>query len=103
MTEKNARKELMRRANNISPTIYVGKDGLGQGVFDEISNQLKKNRLIKVKVLSNSDNDAKSAAGIIEETNGAVAVDIRGSVIVLTDKRTWTSLNQKKFRGVSDA
>ena len=36
MTEKDARKELMRRANDISPTVHVGKDGLDQGVFDEI-------------------------------------------------------------------
>ena len=63
----------------------------------------KKNRLIKVKVLSNSDDDAKGAAESIEEATGAIAVDVRGSVIVLTDKRTWTSLSQKKFRGVSDA
>lgn len=100
MTEKDARKELMRRANDISPTVHVGKEGLDQGVFDEIVNQLKKNRLIKVKVLSNSDDDAKGAAESIEEATRAVAVDVRGSVIVLTDKRTWTSLSQKKFRGV---
>ncbi len=101
MTEKDARKELMRRANGISPTVHVGKDGLDQGVFDEIAAQLKKNRLIKVKVLSNSDGDAESAAAAIEESAGAVAVDVRGSVIVLTDKRTWSSLSQKKFRGAS--
>ena len=99
MTEKDARKELMRRANDISPTVHVGKEGLDQGVFDEIVNQLKKNRLIKVKVLSHSEH-AKGAAESIEEATGAVAVDVRGSVIVLTDKRTWTSLSQKKFRGV---
>ncbi len=103
MTEKDARKELMRRANDINPTVHVGKDGLDQGVFDEIANQLKKNRLIKVKVLSNSDDDAKGAAAAIEEATGSVAVDVRGSVIVLTDKRTWTSLSQKKFRGANDA
>ena len=54
-------------------------------------------------MLSNSDDDAKGAAASIEEATGAVAVDVRGSVIVLTDKRTWTSLSQKKFRGANDA
>ena len=97
MTEKDARKELMRRANDINPTVHVGKDGLDQGVFDEIANQLKKNREIKVKVLSNSDDDAKSTAEQIAEATGSVVVDVRGSIIVLTDKRTWTSLSQKKF------
>ena len=97
MTEKDARKELRRRANELNPTVHIGKDGLDQGLYDEITNQLKKNRLIKVKVLSNSDDGAKEAAAAIEEATGAVAVDVRGGVIVLTDKRTWTSLSQKKF------
>lgn len=97
MTEKDARRELMRRANDIGPTVHIGKDGLDQGLFDEITAQLKKNRLIKVKVLSNSSEAAKDAAAEIEESTGAVAVDVRGGVIVLTDRRTWTSLSQKKF------
>ena len=97
MTEKDARKELMRRANEINPTVHVGKDGLDQGLFEEITVQLKKNRLIKVKVLSNSEDGAKDAAAAIEENTGAVIVDVRGGVIVVTDKRTWTSLSQKKF------
>lgn len=97
MTEKDARKELMRRANEINPTVHVGKDGLDQGLFDEITAQLKKNRLIKIKVLSNSDDGAKETAAAIEEAVGAVIVDVRGGVLVVTDKRTWTSLSQKKF------
>ena len=97
MTEKDARKELMRRANDINATVHVGKDGLDQGLFDEITAQLKKNRLIKVKVLSNSDDGAKEAAEAIAEATGSIIVDVRGGVIVVTDKRTWTSLSQKKF------
>ncbi len=103
MSEKDAKKELMRRANDISPTVRVGKDGLDQGVFDEVTAQLKKNRLIKAKVLSNSDDDVRTAAEAIAEATGCIVVDIRGGVMVLTDKRTWTSLCQKKFRGYSDA
>ena len=97
MTEKDARKELIRRANEISPTVHVGKDGLDQGLYDEITAQLKKNRLIKIKVLSNSDEGAKDIAGAIEENTGAVIVDVRGGVMIVTDKRTWSSLSQKKF------
>ena len=97
MTEKDARKELMRRANELNATVHVGKDGLDQGLFDEITAQLKKNRLIKIKVRSNSEDGAKEVATAIEEATNSVAVDVRGGVIVLTDKRSWTSLCQKKF------
>lgn len=103
MSEKDARKELMRRANELSPTVRVGKDGLDQGLFDEVTAQLKKNRLIKAKVLSNSDGDAREAAEAISEATGCVVVDVRGGVMVLADRRLWTSLCQKKFRGFTDA
>ncbi|MCK9323503.1 MAG: YhbY family RNA-binding protein [Candidatus Methanomethylophilaceae archaeon] len=97
MTEKEAKKELMRRAKDLIVTIHVGKDGLDQGLYDEITTQLKNSRLIKIKVLSNSDEGVQEIANKIAESTNSVAVDVRGSVIVLTDMRTWTSLSQKKF------
>ena len=97
MTEREAKKELMRRALEISPTVHVGKDGLKESLYEEIEAQIKKNRLIKLKVLANADSETKDIADIIAENTGAVVVDVRGSIVVLTDKRTWTSLCQKKF------
>ena len=95
MTEKEAKKELMRRALEIGPTVHVGKDGLKDSLYDEIIAQLKKNRLIKIKVLTD-DGTSEIAEEIAKATN-AIVVDVRGSVVILTDKRTWTSLSQKKF------
>lgn len=97
MTEKEAKKELMRRAAEIKPTVHVGKNGLVQSLFDEVALQLKNGRLIKVKVLDNSDSGTEDAAKSIAEATDSVVVDVRGSVITMTDKRTWTSLSQKKF------
>ncbi len=97
MTEREAKKELMRRALELKPTVHVGKDGLKDSVYDEISEQLKKNRLIKIKVLENADSDTREVADAIADRVGAVVVDVRGGVVVMTDKRTWTSLSQKKF------
>ena len=97
MTEREAKKELMRRALELKPTVHVGKDGLKDSVYSEISEQLKKNRLIKIRVLDNADSDTKDVAEAIASEVGAVVVDVRGGVVVMTDKRTWTSLSQKKF------
>ena len=97
MTEREAKKELMRRALELKPTVHVGKDGLKDSVYSEISEQLKKNRLIKIKVLENADSDTKEVAEAIAGQVGAVVVNVRGGVVVMTDKRTWTSLSQKKF------
>ena len=97
MTEREAKKELMRRALEINPTVHVGKDGLKDSLYEEIKAQIKKNRLIKIKVLANADSETEEIADAIAESTGSVVVDVRGSVVVLTDKRTWTSLCQKKF------
>lgn len=97
MTEREAKKELMRRALEINPTVHVGKDGLKDSVYEEIKAQIKKNRLIKIKVLPNAESDTAEVAQTIAEATDSVVVDTRGSVVVLTDKRTWTSLCQKKF------
>jgi RNA-binding protein len=97
MTEKEAKKELMRRANDLTPTVHVGKDGIDEGVLNEITFQLKKARLIKIKILSTADKDTKDTAEELAASTNSVIVDVRGGVVVLTDKRTWTSLSQKKF------
>ena len=97
MTEREAKKELMRRALDIKPTVHVGKEGLKDSVYTEIDEQLKKNRLIKIRVLENAESDTKEVAEAIAGQVGAVVVDVRGGVVVMTDKRTWTSLSQKKF------
>jgi len=97
MTEKDARKELMRRALELTPTVHVGKDGLKESVAEEIKAQIKKNRLIKVRVLPAADSETDIIASSIAEATGTVIVDVRGGVVVLTDERTWKSLSQKKF------
>ena len=97
MTEREAKKELMRRALEISPTVHVGKDGLKDSLYEEIKAQIKKNRLIKIKVLANADSETKEIADAIAENTGSVVVDVRGSIVLLTDRRSWTSLCQKKF------
>jgi len=97
MTEKHAKKELMRRANDLSPTVHVGKDGIDEGLLNEVTNQLKKNRLLKIRVLPNAERVTSDVADEIAESTDSVVVDVRGNVVVLTDNRTWTSLCQKKF------
>jgi RNA-binding protein len=97
MTEKEAKKEIMRRAADIGATLHVGKDKLKDGVFEELRTQIKAHRIVKVRVLPNSESEVAEIAEALAEAADSVIVDIRGSVLILTDKRTWTSLSQKKF------
>jgi len=97
MTEKEAKKEIMRRTADMTVTLHVGKDGLKESVFEELRSQIKSNRIVKIKVLPSSESDVADIAGALSEATDSVIVDVRGSVLILTDKRTWTSLSQKKF------
>lgn len=53
MSERDAKRELMKRAADIDATVRVGKEGMDEGILAEIAAQLKKRRLIKVKILRN--------------------------------------------------
>lgn len=98
MTEKEAKKELMRRALNDNHVVHVGKDGLKDSLYDEIKAQIKRNHLIKIKILENAEIETDEIANIISKNTESIVVDVRGNVIILTDKRTWTSLIQKNSR-----
>ncbi|MDC7951822.1 YhbY family RNA-binding protein [Methanomassiliicoccaceae archaeon COG_1] len=99
MTDRDAKRELVRRANGIDATVRVGKGGVDEDLIGEVALQLKKRRLIKVKVLRNAGSDAGEVASKLAEATGSAVVDVRGGAIVLADKRTWNSLRQKRFRG----
>ena len=77
MTEKEAKKELMRRALEIDPTVHIGKEGMKESVCEEIRAQIKKNRLIKVKILPNADRDTSDVAEEIANATDTIAVDVR--------------------------
>ena len=97
MTEKEAKKEIMRRAVDIGTTLHVGKDKLKESIFEELRIQIKAHRIVKVRVLPNSESEVEEIADALSKASDSVIVDIRGNVLILTDKRTWTSLSQKKF------
>jgi RNA-binding protein len=97
MTEKEAKKEIMRRAVELKPTVHVGKEGLDQGLTDEIVAQLKNRRIIKIRVLDNAEEGVDELSQVIADATDSVIVDVRGNVMIFTDKRTWNSLCQKKF------
>ena len=97
MTEKEAKKEIMRRSKDMSATLHVGKEGLKESVLEELRAQLKAHRIVKIKVLPKSESEAAGIASALSSDTNSVVADVRGNVIVLADRRTWDSLSQKKF------
>jgi RNA-binding protein len=65
-------------------TIFqVGKSGISDNMCEQISNALEARELIKLRVLDNSEFNAKEASAIIAEKVGADTVQVIGARFVL--------------------
>ncbi|HIJ00728.1 MAG: RNA-binding protein [Candidatus Methanomethylophilaceae archaeon] len=96
MTEKEAIKELRRRGLEIKPTIHIGKDGITEGLVQELIKQVKNNKLVKVRILDSAQFNAKDIGKDLAERTGVILVDSRGSVLLYSDMRTYQQLIDKK-------
>ena len=80
------KKDLLRlriAAQKLRPTIHVGKDGLSETVIEETQRQLKKSKLVKVRILNSLEGDRRAIGIRVAEKTSSTLVDVRGSTIVL--------------------
>jgi RNA-binding protein len=72
-----------RSMQDLKPTVWIGKQGCTETMIDEIVEQLKKRKLIKVKWLQNTEVDPEDVA----LKAGATLVEVRGRTMVLQEKK----------------
>ncbi len=72
---------------NIEPSVAVGKSGVTEQVITEIKNQLKKKRIIKIKLHGESKIQRMEIARELATRSGANLVDVRGFTVVVTRKK----------------
>jgi RNA-binding protein len=72
-----------RSMQDLKPTVWIGKQGCTETMIDEIVEQLKKRKMIKVKWLQNIEIDPETVALQAE----ARLVDVRGRTMVLEGKK----------------
>lgn len=75
--------ELRGKAQALKPTVHVGKEGATDEVVAEIANQLKKNKLVKAKLLPSVEEDRRTVGQELAEKTGSVLIEIRGRTVVL--------------------
>jgi RNA-binding protein len=68
---------------DLKPTVWIGKQGCTETMIDEIVEQLKKRKMIKVKWLQNIEIDPETVALQAQ----ARLVDVRGRTMVLEGKK----------------
>jgi RNA-binding protein len=82
----NPTKKQLRRlktiAQNIKPTIQIGREGLTQGQLNRISHELAHHELIKIKFNDHKDQKTQLSQEITARTQ-ATQVDLIGNTLVL--------------------
>jgi len=78
-----SRKELIKKGSELDPTIHVGKEGLSEGIIEEVKAQVKRSKLIKVRVLPSADQDKDEVAEELAQRTGARVVETRGFTVLL--------------------
>ena len=79
---------LKRDAAHLTPLLNIGKNGVSDSLIEELLRQLKRNKLVKVKILKSAleDLDRKAIAGELAKRTGSQLVEIKGSSAVLYRK-----------------
>ena len=83
---KRTMKEIKRIGADLKPTIHVGKDGITDSLIEEVKLQVKTRKVVKIRLLPASGEETDVIAKDISERSGAVLVDARGSVVLLTQQ-----------------
>ena len=81
----------------LEPAVRLGKNGLSPGVVDEISKNLKKHGIVKVKMLRSfaHGRDKKELAASIASAANAELVSFVGFVVVLKKRGVARGVVQK--------
>ena len=85
MPSKKTKKELVKMGSEIDPTVHVGKEGLTEGIVQEVKAQLKRAKLIKVRVLPAADKDKDEVAEELAARTNAKVVETRGFTVLLCE------------------
>ncbi len=83
--EKEKLYRLKAEANQLSPILNIGKNGVTDTLIEELNKQIKANRLVKVRVLKSAEEgkDLKAIAEEIAAATRSTLIDIRGRTVVL--------------------
>lgn len=81
--DSKTRAKLRSIAQNVSPSVSIGKTGLTDGVIDQINMNLNAHEIVKIDVLETADADKKALLNHICETLKAEPVCVIGRKIVV--------------------
>jgi len=89
MITSKIRRRIKSELSTEKPTIWIGKDGASRKILAEISRQLEKREMAKIKFLKTAleEEETKNIASKIAEKTGSTLIDVRGHTIILYKPR----------------
>lgn len=75
--------ELRGKAQLLKPTVYIGKEGITSNVVLELAKQLKKNKLVKVKLLASVEAAKEEVAEQLVRDTASTLIEVRGRTVVI--------------------
>lgn len=85
MLTSKMKRRIKRELSAERPTVWVGKEGAAPRIVNEVSRQLEKREMVKVKILKSAlkSEEAKNVASKIAEQTLSALVDVRGHTFIL--------------------
>ncbi|MUM65332.1 RNA-binding protein [Acidianus infernus] len=74
--------EKIKKAKAEHPTIRIGKNGITEGLINEIKRQLKDHEVVKIRI-GIKDQDRREIAKKVAELTNAKLVEVRGYTFIL--------------------
>ena len=83
MITTKERAKLKGFAQNLKPVLNIGKDNLNENIIKEIERYLNKHELMKIKILQNSEENAKDVMDFICARIGCDPVLVVGKILIV--------------------
>lgn len=96
MTSKQ-RSNLKSIAANLSPIAQLGKGGVGENMVKSLSDALEAHELIKINVLTNAEEDAKTFGADLAAALNAECVAVIGRKIILYRRSSKKDFDHIRF------
>ncbi|MEA2089760.1 MAG: YhbY family RNA-binding protein [Thermoproteota archaeon] len=89
MITSKMKRRIKRELSTEKPTIWVGKEAITPQIINEINRQLKKRKMVKVKILRSAlkGEKARKVAGEIAQKTESLLIDVRGRTFMLYKHR----------------
>jgi RNA-binding protein len=75
--------ELRGKAQALPSTVHIGKEGITQTIIAEITKQLKKTKLVKIKLLPALEMDRRETGLELAKATSSTLIEVRGRTVVL--------------------